>query len=247
MIFTKEEGVFMDISDLTNKGAPKDLSVKVNYSPRYSKETIKKLENCVEKVKKAVLENELTMGEFHNLRLKNSDLLNDEQIDKIKAIRESIEKPTEDTLLQKAISRADFEKYLNGKVTVKGFVTRAQDTKDLKSYMDFYECLRLDYENSEFLPEKDDSLYLIRFKTDEVDNIYIPYNIRLGGNRNFKPPTSGNGFTSARNNEIVPEYRFSQEVTPFYGAEIYEITKDGEEFLRAVYDKRDKKFKKIER
>lgn len=232
----------MDISDFTNEKPPKDLKAEKNITPKYTKEALIELESCVETVKRAVEDNGLSMEEFHKLRVKNADLLSDIEADKMIAIREAIEMPTENTIMQKAVCKADYEKYLNGRFAINGFATRAQDTKNLNSYMDFYDCLRLDYDTSKFLPETDNSLYLIRFKTVEADNADIPYNKCMKGKRDYKPPTTGNGFTAAENDEIIPEYRFSAPVFPQNGSEIYEITRDGKEILRAVFDEDSNEF-----
>lgn len=234
----------MDFSDFTNKESPKDLKTDKSFIPKYSKEVLKKLKSCVLIVEKAVQDNGLTIEEFHKLRIKKAEDLVKDEPKKMKAIRDSIEKPTEETLLEKVIPKEYFEEYLNGyNNKIGGFVCRAQDVKDLKTYDDYYEALRLDYKPPRFNPETDTSMYAIRFKTSSLELLKIPYSKCLDDEgKEYLPPTTGNGFTSARNNKIVPEYRFSKDITPFYGAEIYEITKDGREILRAVYTKRDKKF-----
>jgi hypothetical protein len=246
----------MDISDLTNKEPPKHLEKEKDFIPRYTKEALKLLKNCVSIVMKAVEDSGLTEREFHELRVKNIDSLEQTErnkiTDKIKAmkyIRDSIEIPTDNTLFQKAINKEDFEKYINGEYTkIGGFVCRAQDTSDLNTYNDYYESLRLDYEPKRFFKDKDSSMYVIRFKTDRIDYLKTPYSKYLDkGDKTYLPPCTGNGFTAAENGKIIPEYLFANYVQPYDGAEIYEVNKNGEENIRAVYNKRYKKFMIIEK
>lgn len=61
------------------------------------------------------------------------------------------------------------------------------------------------------------------------------------------PPQTGTGFTAAENGKIIPEYECWEDgektyLLPQDGAELYEVSADGEEKLIGIYDKDEKKF-----
>ena len=55
------------------------------------------------------------------------------------------------------------------------------------------------------------------------------------------PPFTGNGFTSATNGQIIPEF-YSDGLSINNGAQMIEITSEGKEILKAVFDEDLKKF-----
>ena len=160
-------------------------------------------------------------------------------IETMKLIRESITMPSGDTILQKVIPQGDIAKYLDGSYSgVRGYITKAEDVKQLFNYDDIYNSLRLDYVGSAFNPITDDCVGVIRFKTNDYIDIEIPYSPAMGGNTIEKPPFRGNGFTGAANGQVVPEFKVtaSKSLTLKDGAELYMITKDGTEKLLAIYN-----------
>ena len=178
----------------------------------------------------------ISLNEFNKLRLKDVSSLTKSEKVMLKAIRESIPMPSADTMMQKVIPAGDIMKYLNGSYTgVRGYVTRAQDVMQLSTYDDFYDCLRLDYPNSPYNRESDISIGVIRYTSNEISKILIPYNLDMGGNVIGAPPFTGNGFTGALNGQIIPEYQCSSTVVLSDGAQLYEVGRDGVETLRGVY------------
>ena len=185
----------------------------------------------------------ITLDEFNSLRLKDVATLSDNEKAKLKAIRESIPMPDSNTEMQKTIPFSDIEKYLNGSYTqVGGYVTRAADVAQLKTYYDIYDSLCLGYPTSKFKPLMDDSVGVIRFTTDESSEFSIPYGKEMGGTEVAQQPFTGNGFTKAINGQIIPEFKSNGYLDVTDGAELVEIHKNGTESVRAVYSKIDKRF-----
>ena len=156
----------------------------------------------------------------------------------MKAVRDAIPMPTEETIMQKVIPQGNIAKYISGEYNqVRGYITKAQDVKQLKNYDDIYNSLRLDYGGSEFNPATDKCVGVIKFKTPDISEIEIPYSQAMGGNAVAGPPFTGNGFTAATNGQVIPEFLCKDRVALKDGAELYMITKDGAEILVAVYNK----------
>ena len=104
---------------------------------------------------------------------------------------------------------------------------------------DVYKRQRLDYDGTPFSPS-DGSATIIRFTSNETSNIKIPFGEGMpeptGGKvSSMAPPFTGNGFTSATNGQIIPEF-YSDGLTINNGAQMIEITSEGKEILKAVYD-----------
>lgn len=179
----------------------------------------------------------LTLEEFNKLRLTDvSQLTNDEKA-LLKMIRESIPMPDSNTLMQKVIPASDVQKYLDGTYTqIGGFMTRAEDVTQLKTYDDIYNSLRLDYPDTAYDIVSDDTLAVIRYNTNETSKIQIPYSSEMGGVTTGADPFTGNGFTKATNGQIIPEYKMSDFARIEDGAQLIEIGKDGKETLKAIYD-----------
>lgn len=124
---------------------------------------------------------------------------------------------------------------MNGTYTeVGGYVTRAEDVAQLKTYEDIYYSLRLDYPNTQFKPDVDDSIGVIRYTTDEVSEISIPYGVEMGGTEVAAQPFTGNGFTKSTNGQIVPEFKCDSYLEVADGAQLYEVSRDGTETLKAI-------------
>lgn len=100
------------------------------------------------------------------------------------------------------------------------------------------ESFRLDYttwDGSRPYPEGGNAYGKIKFKSDDVDDIGIPYGERLGGTNNDGSPCTLNGFTGSRNNEVIPEWVFNQRRLPKVGAELY-VVEDGVERLVGIFN-----------
>ncbi len=111
--------------------------------------------------------------------------------------------------------------------------------------MDYYNMLRLDYIPAQYFPDSDDALAVIRFYTNETDKITVPYykSESWGGTCDNDLPFTGNGFTASKNGTVIPEYWCYDNITDtkqycniMDGAELYKVTKYGDEVLLAIYD-----------
>lgn len=160
----------------------------------------------------------------------------------IKNFRESIDFPTSKTLLQKVITTNDMDTYINNTYggTIGGFVSVAADMKRVYTMHDVYWGLRLDYEKTQF--KEDASAYaVIRFKSEFIKDLQIPFCEELGGTYPHSWPNGGGGFTtSTLGKGGYPEYKFNSYMAPKEGAEIYEVSKNGYEILRAKYTAKNK-------
>jgi hypothetical protein len=228
-----------------NKG---QKALTYNPEPVYTRKYTQSLRSFQEDVKPVVEKYGMTVDEFYRFMPERAETLTVKQRARMIAIRESVPKPTPDTLLEKVIPQADIPKYLDGNyTTIQGFVNRAQDVKGVKNPFDTYQSLRLDYEGTTFNPYKDQGIGVIRFKTAEVERAVIPFSDAMGGKSVVAYPNTGNGFTAAENGRVIPEFVFpktnsSKGISPRQGAELYEVTRTGAERLRAVYDSRQKRF-----
>ncbi len=89
------------------------------------------------------------------------------------------------------------------------------------------ESLRLDYKVNGVrpYPENGDAYGYIKFQTNDVDNIEIPFGELLGGSNTDGYPCTLNGFTGARNGEMIPEWFVGKKnvVEPIAGAELHQV------------------------
>lgn len=184
-------------------------------------------------------EHGIAIEDFNNLRLKPVSELTDAEAKIMKDIRDSVPPVTQDTLLQKTIPVNDVDKYLSGDYTeIGGYVAKVEDLSNVRMYDDVVESLRLDYvswDGSRPYPKDGESYAMIRFKTNKVDEIEIPYGERLGGTNTDGPPCTLNGFTGAKNGQIVPEWEFTDRYKPVEGSELFQV-KNGKEILVAIFD-----------
>ena len=164
------------------------------------------------------------------------ELEENEQAD-LKRVRDGVSKPDVKTLLQKIIPIEDLSTYMNNKYggTIGGFVSEAADVKGLSTMYDVFWGMRLDYEGTYF--KEDGAGYaVIRFYSDHVESMAIPYVEELGGTQEHAWPNGGGGFTtSTLGDGGYPEWRFNGYFVPQEGAELYEVTPQGREMLRSVY------------
>lgn len=188
-----------------------------------------------------MLEDErLSVEEFNELRLKDVKDLSVEQVAEIKKNRDSVPEIDERTFIQKTIPQEDIEKYIgeNGYNTIGGYIAR---------YDDVVESSRLDYTKADGTrpyPEGGTSYGYIKFQTKDTDMIGIPYGKEFGGTNTDPPPCTLNGFTGARNGEIIPEWNVNGYMRPNIGAELHEVN-NGKDTVVAVYN--GKYFKRVNR
>ncbi len=182
----------------------------------------------------------ITQTELHVLVMSNVNNLTDVEKVLLKSLRDAVPAPTPNTILQKVISVSDIDNYLrvtDPYTTIGGFITKAEDVKHLSNTSDIFDGLRLDYPGTKFT--KDVDYAVIRYKTDEVTKLEIPYSNTISEVPNAKTsisyPLTGNGFTSARDGSLIPEYEASSFMKPRDGAELYKVV-NGNEKLIGVYD-----------
>ena len=182
----------------------------------------------------------LTLEEFNKLRLTDVKDLTKEQIAQMKAIREAVPKIDANTYIQKTIPASDIDKYIgeDGWSTIGGYVARYDDVSHIKGYDNVVESSRLDYVTGDGVrsyPEGGDTYGYIKFKTEEIDKISIPYGKDFGGMNTDGLPCTLNGFTAARNGEVVPEWTLDARITPNEGAELHKVV-NGKDTVVAIFD-----------
>ena len=190
-----------------------------------------------------ITENGLTVNKFNELRVKDTSLLTETEKLSRKSIRDSIAMPDNTTKMQKVIPNSDINKYLDGSYTqVGGYITKYDDVSTLTKYDDIYESLRLDYPGTAYKVDSDSCLAVIRFKTPDAEKIEIPYGVDFGGTITDAPPFTGNGFTKAMNDKVIPEFKCNSFLDIYEGAELCKIDKNGIETLIAVFNEIDGRF-----
>ena len=180
-----------------------------------------------------------------------------EERDCLKEIRDKIDAPTTETVMQKVICvdtgniDNDLKYYIDPqprnnqepKAQVYGFVSKAEDAVAFTTTpQECHDNLRLDYKGSPY-DNTEKSVYVIRFT--DGNNYEIPYSIEFGGNTSDSAPFSGNGFTSSKD-VTIPEYTIPKDSKDngaiVTNGEIYRINPDGKEELVATFDRDDEKF-----
>ena len=205
----------------------------------------------IRNIKKTIADNAISENEFLTLMKKSSGELTPDEARILENIRKSVPIPNEKTPLQKVLNPAHVDGYLDGSFMnfndgrIGGCITTVDDASGLKNPKEIFEGLRLDYDGTPFSPD-DGSAMVIRFTSNEASNIKIPFgdgmpNPAGGKVSSMTPPFTGNGFTSATNGQIIPEF-YSDGLSINNGAQMIEITSEGEEILKAVYDEDLKKF-----
>lgn len=196
-------------------------------------------------IKECISQKGLTEEEFLQLMAKSSDEMSRSEAKIMEYIRDNVPFPDETTPLQKVINPKYIDSYLDGSFTnfndgkISGCIATAEDVTGLTTPQSVYEGLRLDYENTPFSPA-DSSVTVIRFTSNDVDKIIVPYGDKMpnpaGGNvSTMTPPFTGNGFTASTTGQVIPEF-YSEGLSLNNGAQMIEITDAGEEILKAVYD-----------
>jgi hypothetical protein len=157
----------------------------------------------------------------------------------MKAIRDAIPKIDNNTIIQKTIPEGDIEGYMSkGWNKIQGYVAKYDDVSHIKNYDDVVESSRLDYVNSDGIrpyPEGGNEYGYIKFATSEADEISIPYGEKFGGTNTDLPPCTLNGFTAARNGEIVPEWTLNKRITPNVVSELHNVV-DGTDTIIGIFD-----------
>jgi hypothetical protein len=210
--------------------------------PKFKPQELNNLESFSSSSKFAelLIQNNITETELHVLIMSNIDNLTNDEKTVLKIFREAVSMPTNDTIIQKVIPVNDIDKYLTDTDpynTIGGCVAKLEDVKHLGNMDEIYDALRLDYSNTKFV--KDGDYAVIRFMTDEVDKMNIPYSSKFENSLYIKHdinyPQTGNGFTSAKDGSLIPEFEAKGFMIPNDGAELYKVS-NGVEELIAIYD-----------
>lgn len=204
---------------------------------KLNKRAINTLSGFDENLPELLTEHNMTYSQFILMSTDSAWALPASTRSTLAEFREGLEKPTSKMLLQKVISLSDMDTYLNNTYggTVGGFISYAGDVKNLYTMHDIYWGMRLDYDGTLF--KEDGSGYaVIRFFTDQTENIEIPFCKELGGTYPHSWPNGGGGFTtSTLGKGGYPEWRLTSYIEPKDGAELYEMNSNGYEILRGVF------------
>jgi hypothetical protein len=183
----------------------------------------------------------LSRAEFDALCQKRYDELTDTERAKILAIRNAIPQPDANTLMQKVIPLNKIDDYTVKGYLPKGFVSKANDTKHLKSYEDYYHGLRLDYKDKAGMYPfniYDEGCYVIRFKARDSHLATPPIDTKS----NSEFPFTDHGFTSANEGRLsCPEYEMENPAEVTEGV-IYRVLPSGVEVPFAIFDETTSKF-----
>jgi hypothetical protein len=185
---------------------------------------------------------------------KQASALSDSEKIIMENIRNAVPMPDENTVLQKVINPNHVDSYFDGSFLnyspgMDGFFTTAESAAGLNTPQALFGSVRLDYAGSSF-SSADDVVTVIRFTTNDVSNIQIPYGEDMPhpliskDAAEWKWPYTGHGFTAAENGDVLPEL-YSPGVK-LKDAKMFEVSSDGQEKLVAVYDNILSKFKPIE-
>ena len=203
----------------------------------YTPATISRLPGFWEEKEALLLQSGLSEAEFIAFSTDSSWHLSPANRTRLRNFRNAVNFPDETTLMQKVIPLQDVALYMNNTYggTVGGFLNVAADTKWLHTQYDIYYGLRLDYPGTKFLPNGA-GYAVIRFTSSQTQQLAIPYCQEMGGTYAHAWPNTGGGFTSSTLGEGgFPEYTFTGYYPPDQGGEIYEVTPQGNEILRATY------------
>ena len=217
--------------------------VKGAGNAKFGKSAISSINGFSDNISSFVAKEGLSLEEFKVLQAKTAESLTTAQRAAINRIRSSILQPDANTVMQKVIPQSDMSKYISGEYTsCKGYVTTAQDAKHLKTTEDIYYGMRLDYEGTKFTPT-DQSCGIIRFKANNASEAIVPKSPKNGGNITDGEPFTGHGFTAANNGRLsIPEWKMDKWFDMQDGAELWEVTSDGTETLKAIFSKSQNKF-----
>lgn len=210
---------------------------------KFGKSAISSVNGFSDNISSLVAKEGLSLEEFKILQAKTAESLTTAQRAAINRIRSSILQPDANTVMQKIIPQSDMSKYISGEYTsCKGYVTTTQDAKHLKTTEDIYYGMRLNYEGTKFTPT-DQSCGIIRFKANNASEAIVPKIPKNGGSITDGEPFTGHGFTAGNNGRLsVPEWKMDKWFDMQDGAELWQVTSDGTETLKAIFSKSQNKF-----
>lgn len=209
----------------------------------FSEAFVNSLNGFSDNVSVLAAEKNITLAEFKVLEEKPASLLSNAERGIINGIRNEIPQLDGNTILQKVIPKQDISKYLSGQYTqVRGYMTTAADGKHLDTYEDIFYGMRLDYPGTPF-SIADGSCGVIRFKATNAGSAYIPKSSANEGSITDLFPFTGHGFTSGTNGRLgVPEWKMDDWALMKEGSELWEVSSNGVEVLKATYNESLGKF-----
>ena len=175
--------------------------------------TSKAESNTCASIKAIINANGYSVDEFTQLLHPDRALSEPEKL-LVNTVRKEISPPSADTFMCKTIPQSDIYKYLyNEYDEVRGFTAVKEHVSSLKTLLDRYDGIRLDYNNTAFKTQEGvdgisqsiglpDKFYgTIEYKVNDVDKISVP---------SWEPkpddyPYTGRGFTGSTN-VVLPEY-----------------------------------------
>jgi hypothetical protein len=145
------------------------------------------------------------------------------------------------TVMQRTVPPSQVAFYLErGYDRVSGFVNRASEVAHLTTPAALYRALGLVYSGTAF-SDSDTEVHVLRWVAHRPDLYRLPYG---GQNESAmramqgwvieRPPFRGNGFAPG-DTEVVAEFKVDSVRLP-HGAQMWRLTKDGTETLRASFD-----------
>lgn len=177
-----------------------------------------------------------TAAEINDLRRVPATDLTPGQVDLLRELRDSVPDVSDGTPMSKVIALDDVENYIDGRYEqIGGFMTRAADYDGGARLLDeVVDELRLDYADSAFTRPDAEGFAVIDFVAGADAAFDVPYSERFGGAADWPEPFTGNGFTAARADVMVPEFVSRDRFLPPEGATI-SIVRDGVKTPVAVY------------
>lgn len=230
------------MEELRNLLRGQTIASELEATTQFSRAAINNLNGFSNEITGLAAAHDLSLAEFMALEAKSAAEMTQVEKNTINAIRNSVPTPGATTIMQKVVPKSDIGKYLDGTYRqVGGFISTANDTKHLTTFDDLFYGLRLDYDGTAF-NLNDGSCGVIRYKTNNVNQIHVPRSTVNGGVDDGLMPYTGHGFTSGNNGRLgAPEWK-SSYLTPNEGAELWEIFSDGSEVLRGKFSLTQNKF-----
>lgn len=196
---------------------------------------------------------------------KEAETLSTDDLLALMELRHSVPPLNPDTVMQKVIDSDTLDSLVTGKNpyghTAGGFISRASDAADLRTPEDVYNALRLDYDETPYLPNNDKPVYAVQFRAgSDLDKIQVPDRraqealgmrgvdpVDADGSPYPEPhmkrdpnPNMGHGWTGStvEGSKVIPEYAVRQwtGVPYHHGDVIWEINKSGKRVLAAIFD-----------
>ncbi|OSI13712.1 hypothetical protein BWD09_12725, partial [Neisseria dentiae] len=189
----------------------------------------------------------LQFEEFKNLTRTHMDDMTEEQVGKMKRIREDVPPITRDTVVTKVMPYEYLEGLTSGTHSKIGsFIARQVDTGHLQNQnlKQTIETYALDYDKSLFvdaLKRGEDRYLLFEGKLVTPNQSVIPYGEKFGGNVKDGLPCTLNGFIGCHSNDILPEFKDEIGQYPKKGSTIT-LIENGERVKQWEFDDKENTF-----